>query len=96
MGVHVPSQFSAYTLYAQDLVKSGKGNVWWRSWRELPPPAPFADCQATDPDFSWQGQWPAPVTGNAASPAALASGQRGLPEGTQRLPPRDGEGLRRG
>jgi hypothetical protein len=34
------------------------GNVWWRSWRELPPPAPFPDCQATDPDFSWQGQWP--------------------------------------
>ncbi|MBO0836784.1 MAG: DUF3131 domain-containing protein [Actinobacteria bacterium] len=34
------------------------GNVWWRSWRELPPAAPFADCQATDPDFSWQGQWP--------------------------------------
>jgi hypothetical protein len=34
------------------------GNVWWRSWRILPPAAPFADCQATDPDFSWQGQWP--------------------------------------
>jgi hypothetical protein len=34
------------------------GNVWWRSWRELPPPAPFPDCQSTDPDFSWQGQWP--------------------------------------
>jgi Putative glucoamylase/Protein of unknown function (DUF3131) len=34
------------------------GNVWWRSWRELPPPAPFTDCQTTDPDFSWQGQWP--------------------------------------
>ena len=34
------------------------GNVWWRSWRMLPPPAPFTDCQATDPDFSWQGQWP--------------------------------------
>jgi Putative glucoamylase/Protein of unknown function (DUF3131) len=34
------------------------GNVWWRSWRELPPKAPFADCQATDPDFSWQGQYP--------------------------------------
>jgi hypothetical protein len=33
------------------------GNVWWRSWRELPPPAPYADC-TTDPDFSWQGQWP--------------------------------------
>ena len=34
------------------------GNVWWRSWRELPPRAPYPDCQATDPDFSWQGQWP--------------------------------------
>jgi hypothetical protein len=34
------------------------GNVWWRSWRMLPPPAPFPDCQNTDPDFSWQGQWP--------------------------------------
>lgn len=34
------------------------GNVWWRSWRVLPPPAPFADCQQTDPNFSWQGQWP--------------------------------------
>jgi Putative glucoamylase/Protein of unknown function (DUF3131) len=34
------------------------GNVWWRSWRELPPAAPFAACQSTDPDFSWQGQWP--------------------------------------
>jgi Putative glucoamylase len=36
------------------------GNVWWRSWRVLPPRAPFPDCQATDPDFSWQGQWPHP------------------------------------
>jgi hypothetical protein len=36
------------------------GNVWWRSWRTLPPPAPYPDCQATDPDFSWQGQWPHP------------------------------------
>jgi hypothetical protein len=36
------------------------GNVWWRSWRVLPPKAPFPDCQATDPDFSWQGQWPHP------------------------------------
>jgi hypothetical protein len=34
------------------------GNVWWKSWRILPPKAPFTDCQATDPDFSWQGQWP--------------------------------------
>jgi hypothetical protein len=34
------------------------GNVWWRTWRTLPPPAPHTDCQSTDPDFSWQGQWP--------------------------------------
>jgi hypothetical protein len=27
------------------------GNVWWRSWRALPP----KQCP-TDPDFSWQGQ----------------------------------------
>jgi hypothetical protein len=27
--------------------------VWWRSWRVLPP----QQC-STDPDFSWQGQWP--------------------------------------
>lgn len=30
------------------------GDVWWRTWRTLPP----KQC-ATDPDFSWQGQ-PAP------------------------------------
>jgi hypothetical protein len=29
------------------------GDVWWRSWRTLPPQR----C-TTDPDFSWQGQWP--------------------------------------
>jgi Putative glucoamylase/Protein of unknown function (DUF3131) len=29
------------------------GNVWWRTWRTLPPQR----CP-TDPDFSWQGQWP--------------------------------------
>jgi hypothetical protein len=34
------------------------GNVWWRTWRTLPPPAPYTDCQSTDPNFSWQGQWP--------------------------------------
>lgn len=34
------------------------GDVWWRSWRTLPPKAPSAPCQQTDPDFSWQGQWP--------------------------------------
>jgi hypothetical protein len=31
------------------------GDVWWRSWRTLPPKR----C-STDPDFSWQGQWPTP------------------------------------
>jgi hypothetical protein len=30
------------------------GDVWWRTWRTLPP----QQC-GTDPDFSWQGQWPA-------------------------------------
>jgi Putative glucoamylase/Protein of unknown function (DUF3131) len=29
------------------------GDVWWRTWRTLPP----KQC-STDPDFSWQGQWP--------------------------------------
>jgi len=29
------------------------GDVWWRSWRVLPP----KQCPS-DPDFSWQGQWP--------------------------------------
>ncbi len=31
------------------------GDVWWRTWRTLPP----QQC-GTDPDFSWQGQWPVP------------------------------------
>jgi Putative glucoamylase/Protein of unknown function (DUF3131) len=31
------------------------GDVWWRTWRTLPPQR----C-STDPDFSWQGQWPTP------------------------------------
>ncbi|HEX9067087.1 MAG TPA: glucoamylase family protein [Streptosporangiaceae bacterium] len=50
------------------------GNVWWRSWRVLPPPAPFADCQSTDPDFSWQGQWP--MGGYWASYTDPQSGQQ--------------------
>jgi hypothetical protein len=50
------------------------GNVWWRSWRELPPPAPYADCQATDPDFSWQGQWP--MGGSWQTYADPQSGER--------------------
>ncbi len=50
------------------------GNVWWRSWRVLPPPAPFADCQSADPDFSWQGQWP--MAGHWQAYADPESGQR--------------------
>src|ERR1700722_16903846 len=50
------------------------GNVWWRSWRELPPPAPYPDCQATDPDFSWQGQWP--MGGNWQTYTDPQSGQK--------------------
>ncbi len=50
------------------------GNVWWRSWRELPPPAPFADCQITDPDFSWQGQWP--MSGSWKTQTDPRSGQQ--------------------
>ena len=34
------------------------GNVWWKSWRALPPAAPYDNCAATDPNFSWQGQSP--------------------------------------
>ena len=52
------------------------GNVWWRSWRELPPPAPFADCQATDPDFSWQGQWPMAGSGRPTPTRSPASSSR--------------------
>ena len=33
------------------------GNVWWKSWRILPPPSPAPGCAATDPDFSWTGGW---------------------------------------
>ncbi|HZC52862.1 MAG TPA: glucoamylase family protein [Mycobacterium sp.] len=50
------------------------GNVWWRSWRTLPPPAPFADCATTDPDFSWQGQWP--VAGSWQTQTDPQSGQK--------------------
>jgi hypothetical protein len=61
------------------------GNVWWRSWRELPPPAPFADCQATDPDFSWQGQWP--MAGHWQTYADPQSGRRfGVWEGHYTYP----------
>jgi hypothetical protein len=35
------------------------GDVWWRTWRTLPP----KQC-ATDPDFSWQGQAPTGLDDN--------------------------------
>jgi hypothetical protein len=45
------------------------GNVWWRTWRTLPP----RQC-STDPDFSWQGQWP--VAGYWQTYADPQSGQK--------------------
>ena len=32
------------------------GDVWWRTWRTMPPQAP--GCETSDPVFDWQGQWP--------------------------------------
>ncbi len=45
------------------------GNVWWRTWRTLPP----KQC-STDPDFSTQGQWP--VAGYWQTYRDPQSGQR--------------------
>jgi hypothetical protein len=45
------------------------GDVWWRTWRTLPPQR----C-ATDPDFSWQGQWP--VAGDWQTYTDPQSGKR--------------------
>jgi hypothetical protein len=45
------------------------GAVWWRTWRTLPPKR----C-ATDPDFSWQGQWP--VAGSWQTYADPQSGRK--------------------
>ncbi len=45
------------------------GDVWWRSWRVLPP----KQC-ATDPDFSWIGQWP--VAGNWQTYKDFQSGKK--------------------
>jgi hypothetical protein len=39
------------------------GDVWWRTWRTLPP----KQC-ATDPDFSWQGQAPGGYWQNIRDP----------------------------
>ncbi|SDP39123.1 Protein of unknown function [Nakamurella panacisegetis] len=39
------------------------GDVWWRTWRTLPP----QQC-TTDPDFSWQGQAPGGYWTNVVDP----------------------------
>jgi len=46
------------------------GDVWWRTWRVLPPQR----C-ATDPDFSWQGQPQGPGTGYWTTIADPQSGK---------------------
>ncbi len=43
------------SMYVGMGLRQMPGDVWWRTWRTLPPQR----C-ATDPDFSWQGQWPVP------------------------------------
>ena len=40
-------------MYVGMGLKQMPGDVWWRTWRTLPPQR----C-STDPDFSWQGQQP--------------------------------------
>ena len=56
-----PAQYHVDTLYSDPRIAiymgMGRhqmpGDVWWRTWRTLPP----KQC-STDPDFSYQGQWP--------------------------------------
>ena len=43
------------SMYVGMGLRQMPGDVWWRTWRTLPPQR----CP-TDPDFSWQGQWPVP------------------------------------
>ncbi len=58
-----PAPYHVDTLYSDPRIamymgmgrNQMPGDVWWRSWRTLPPKR----C-STDPDFSWQGQWPTP------------------------------------
>jgi hypothetical protein len=47
------------------------GDVWWRTWRTLPPKR----CD-TDPDFSWQGQPQGPGTGYWTTITDPQSGKR--------------------
>jgi hypothetical protein len=56
-----PAPYHVDTLYSDPRIAIYMGmgmhqmpsDVWWRTWRTLPP----KQC-STDPDFSYQGQWP--------------------------------------
>jgi Putative glucoamylase len=58
-----PAPYHVDTLYSDPRIaiymgmglRQMPGDVWWRTWRTLPP----KQCP-TDPDFSSQGQWPTP------------------------------------
>jgi len=58
-----PANYHVDTLYSDPRIAiymgmglhQMPGDVWWRTWRTLPPKR----C-ASDPDFSSQGQWPTP------------------------------------
>ncbi|MGN6760159.1 MAG: glucoamylase family protein [Leifsonia sp.] len=54
-GYHNGALFSdpRIAMYAGMGLHQMPGDVWWKTWRTLPP----QQC-ASDPDFSWQGQWP--------------------------------------
>jgi hypothetical protein len=54
-GYHNGALFSdpRIAMYMGMGLRQMPGDVWWRTWRTLPPKL----CD-TDPDFSWQGQWP--------------------------------------
>jgi hypothetical protein len=54
-GYHVDTLYSdpRIAIYIGMGMHQMPGDVWWRTWRTLPP----QEC-STDPDFSYQGQWP--------------------------------------
>jgi hypothetical protein len=56
-GYHVDTLYSdpRIAIYIGMGMHQMPGDVWWRTWRTLPP----KQC-STDPDFSSQGQWPVP------------------------------------
>ncbi len=56
-GYHVDTLYSdpRIAIYIGMGMHQMPGDVWWRTWRTLPP----KQC-STDPDYSTQGQWPVP------------------------------------